>query len=124
MIISSYQRARFLLSLGSIGSFALCWFAGAALGIPAHRGYDVSLLQQPSPALVLFVALVLTIACALLGSIIAGTIRFEAGLATAAIGLLALSLRGGEMRYTLFYSGGPQVFLTLIAELMILYAIL
>jgi hypothetical protein len=72
----------------------------------------------------LFITLVLTVACALIGSVIAGTIRFEAGLATAAIGLLALSMRGGPIRYTLFYSAGPQVFLTLTAELMILYAIL
>ncbi len=124
MTISSYQRARFLLTLGSVLSFLLCWFAAAAMGIPAHRNFDASLLQQPSPATALFVTLVLAVACALLGSAIAGTIRFEAGLATAAIGLLALSLRGGPMRYTLTYSTGPQVFITLAAELMILYAIL
>lgn len=124
MTISSYQRARFLLSVGSIGAFLLCWFAGAAMGIPAHRGFDASLLQQSSPAVALFITLVLTVACALLGSAIAGTIRFEAGLATAAIGLLALSMRGGPIRYTLMYSTGPQVFITLAAELMILYAIL
>lgn len=124
MMISSYQRARFLLSVGSIGSFLLCWFAGAAIGIPAHRNFDASLLQQPSPAVALFITLVLAVACALLGSAIAGTIRFEAGLATAAIGFLALSIRGGPMRYTLMYSTGPEVFVTLAAELMILYAIL
>ncbi|MGB7158410.1 MAG: hypothetical protein WBD40_10125 [Tepidisphaeraceae bacterium] len=124
MTISSYQRARFLLTVASLASFALCWFAGAAMGIPAHRDYEVSLLSQPSPAIALFVTLVLTIGCALLGSAIAGTIRYEAGLATAAIGLTALSIRGGPVRYVLFYSTGPQVFLTLTAELMILYAIL
>jgi hypothetical protein len=124
MTISSYQRARFLLSIASIASFALCWFAGAAFGIPANPKYDVSLLNQPSPAIALFVTLVLTVACALIGSVIAGTIRFEAGLATSAIGLLALSVRGGPIRYTLGYSAGPQVFITLAAELMILYAIL
>ena len=124
MTISSYQRARFLLTLGSVLSFLLFWFGAAAMGIPAHRGFDASLLRQPSPAVVLFITLVLTIACALLGSAIAGTIRFEAGLATAAIGLLALSLRGGPLRYTLMYSSGPQVFVTLAIELAILYAIL
>lgn len=124
MMISSYQRARFLLSVGSIAAFLLCWFAGAALGIPAHRNFNASLLEQPSPAVALFVALVLTVACAMLGSAIAGTIRFEAGLATAGIGILALSIRGGSMHYTLVYSTGPQVFITLVSELMILYAIL
>ncbi|HEV2292964.1 MAG TPA: hypothetical protein VGR35_03860 [Tepidisphaeraceae bacterium] len=123
MTISSYQRARFLLSVGSIGSFLLCWFTAAAIGIPAHPNFDASLLQQPSPALVLFIALVLTVACALFGSAVAGTIRFEAGLATAAIGLLALSIRGGPIRYTLMYSTG-QVFISLAMELLILYAIL
>jgi hypothetical protein len=124
MTISSYQRARFLLTVASTASFALCWFAGAAFGIPAYTKFDVSLLNQPSPAIALFITLVLTVACALIGSAIAGTVRFEAGLATAAIGLLALTMRGGPMRYTLFYGTGPQVFLTLTAELMILYAIL
>jgi hypothetical protein len=33
-------------------------------------------------------------------------------------------VRGGPIRYTLGYSAGPQVFITLAAELMILYAIL
>ena len=124
MTISSYQRARFLLTLGSVLSFALCWFGAGAMGVPAHRNYDASLLQQPSPAVALFVTLILTVACALLGSAIAGTIRFEAGLATAAIGLLALSMRGGPIRYTLAYSSGPGVFVTLAIELAILYAIL
>ena len=124
MTISSYQRARFLLTLGSVLSFALCWFGAGAVGIPAHRNFDASLLQQPSPAVALFITLILTIGCALLGSAIAGTIRFEAGLATAAIGLLALSLRGGPIRYTLTYSTGPHVFITLAIELVLLYAIL
>jgi len=124
MTISSYQRARFLLSTASIASFALCWFGAAAMGIPAHRNFEVSLLNQPSPTIALLVTLVLTVACALLGSAIAGTIRYEAGLATAAIGLTALSMRGGPMRYVLMYGSGSHVFLTLLAELMILYAIL
>jgi hypothetical protein len=124
MNISSYQRARFLLTVASVASFALCWLVGAALGIPAHRNFDASLLAQPSPALALFATLVLTVACALIGSVVAGTIRYEAGVATAAIGLLALSIRGGPLRFTLFYSTGPQVFFTLAVELMILYAIL
>lgn len=124
MMISSYQRARFLLSVGSIGAFVLCWFVAAVVGIPAHPDYNASLLQQPSPVVALFVALVLIVACALLGSAVAGTVRYEAGLATAAIGILALSIRGGEMSYTLFYSTGPEVYLTLATELVLLYAIL
>jgi hypothetical protein len=62
--------------------------------------------------------------CVLVGTAVAGTIRFDAGLITAVIGLTALSMRGGPMQDTLRGSTGPEVFMTLVAELMILYAVL
>ena len=123
-MLGSYQRARLLLAIASLASFALFWLAGAAFDIPLVRGSSASLLGQPSPLLDLIVTLILTIGCVLVGTVVAGSIRFDAGLAAAAIGLTALSLRGGPMRYVLFGAGGPTVYLVLAAELMILYAIL
>jgi hypothetical protein len=122
--MSSYQRARLLLTLGAITCFVLFWLASAAMDVPAYEGFSVSLLTQPSPFLALLLVVVMTMLCVLVGTAIAGTIRFDAGLVTAAIGLTAISMRGGPIRYTLMGSTGPQVFLTLVAELMILYAVL
>jgi hypothetical protein len=123
-VLGSYQRARLLLAIASIVSFALFWLAGDAFDIPLARRFSASLLAQPSPLIDLLVTLVLTVACVLLGTVVAGTIRFDAGLAAAAIGLTALSLRGGPIRHVLFDVASPTVFLVLAAELMILYAIL
>jgi hypothetical protein len=123
-MLGSYQRARLLLGLASVACFALVWLAGSALDIPRIEGYAASLLNGYSPFLDLVITLVLMLACVLVGTLVAGTIRFDAGLAAAAIGLTALSIRGGPMRYVLFSASGPTVFLTLAAELMILYAII
>jgi len=56
----------------------------------------------------------------LIGSLVAGVIHFEGGLFCAAVGMLALSTRGGPMRYVLMYAGGAGIFITLMAELLLL----
>src|SRR5688572_16769869 len=122
--MSSYQRARLLLTIGAILCFVLFWLAGASFDVPAYPGFSASLLTQPSPAIALLVVVVMTMLCVLIGTAVAGMIRFDAGLITAAIGMTALSMRGGPIRYTLMNASGPEVLLMLAAEMMILYAVL
>jgi hypothetical protein len=117
-------RDRVLLTIGSVACiFVFIWLAGA-FGIPAHPRFQGSLLAQPSPVAALIVTLIGLIACVLLASVVASVVHFDAGLFCAAIGLLGLSARGGPLRYVLMYSPGPYVFLTLCAELMLLFAFL
>jgi hypothetical protein len=100
------------------------WWAGALLGIPAHPGYQASLLQQPSiPSSFLIVAVVMA-GCVLIGTALAGMVRFDAGLFSAAIGLSALSLRGASSRHVIFWAlertGAPAIFARLLLETLIL----
>ncbi|MGH7177610.1 MAG: hypothetical protein ACREJC_09540 [Tepidisphaeraceae bacterium] len=122
--MASYLRTRVLLAAGAGASFACFWLGGGWLDIPQNRGYSISLLQQPSPVLALLVTAIVFIACTALSSLIAGSVRFEAGLFCAAVGLSALSLRGGPLRYVLFDADKPVVFWRLAIELTLLFTIL
>lgn len=122
-MLNSYQRARLLLLTGAVVSFVIFWWAGRLFRIPGYPGHGASLLQQPAPAVDLLVTAVVLLACVLLGTLIAGRIRFDAGLFTAVIGLAALSWRGGMSRYVVMGGDSPRVFLMLALELLILYAL-
>ena len=121
---ASTVRDRILLTVGSVACILLFLWLAHAFGIPAHAHAHGSLLAQPSPAVALLVTLVGLIAAVLLSSVVVALVHFDAGLFCAAIGLLALSARGGPMRYVLMYSSGPGVFLALCVELLLLFAFL
>jgi uncharacterized membrane protein (UPF0136 family) len=57
-------------------------------------------------------------------SLIAGRVRFEAPIYCSCIGLTAWSIRGGTMRDTLFAANSPGVYLILMLETAILFALL
>ena len=57
----------------------------------------------------------------IVGTIIAGPIRYDAGHCSAALVLIALSVRGGEVRYVLFDHPGSDAYLTLLSELILLF---
>jgi hypothetical protein len=115
------------IGLGS--AIVACWLmmllATSWFAIPALPGFDGSLLRQPSPVLaILMIAIFLPI-CTLLGTFLAGAIRFEAGLFAATMGLMTVSLRGGTMQSVLQEAGGQaSVYYTLIGELIILAILL
>lgn len=123
-LLNSYQRTRILLIGASIICFALVGWAGRFFGIPIHPGYEASLLQQPSPLGALLTVAVLLTLCTAIGTLLAGGIHYNAGLLAAAIGLAALSARGGSSRETIFWglshAGSPGVFRTLFIETMAL----
>lgn len=115
-------RDRVLLTVGSFACVLLFLWVAGVFGIPAHPHAHGSLLAQPSAFVALLVTLVALVACVLLSSVVVSLVHFDAGLFCAAVGLLALSVRGGPLRYVLMYSSGPGVFLTLCAELVLLFA--
>ena len=123
-ILNSYQRARFLLLSGSILCFIAFWFSGQLFHIPPYPGDQSSVLIHSPHALPLVViAIVLAISVAI-GTAVAGMVRFNAGLLTAALGLAALSFRGGEPRHTVLWAisvvGPGEIFFRFFLELLIL----
>jgi hypothetical protein len=123
-LLSTYQRNRLLLTLAATAGCLLFWFAGAWFRIPRHQGFEMSLALQPSAAADLLLVGVVTLAATAVGTVLAGSIRFDAGLFSAAIGLAALSCRGGPMRYVTQAAGGRGVFLAMALELLVLGALL
>src|SRR3954467_8315956 len=97
-LINPSQRSRLLISLSAIACFALTWGAGALFQIPTHRGFEASLLIG-SPWSTWIVVIILVFLNVCIGTLIAGSIRYDAGLFSACIGLAALSYRGGPIRY-------------------------
>jgi hypothetical protein len=122
--LNSYQRARILLLLGSIVCFCLNWWAAAFFGIPARPGFNGSLFLQPSIVSTLLVIAVLLATGVLIGTVVAGMIRFNAGLLISTLALAAFSIRGGSSRSTLFAGlstvGSPQLFLRFMIETIVL----
>lgn len=123
-ILSPYQKARVLLVLAACICFVFFWWVGSVVGIPNDRGFQVSLLSQENPAIALIATLFALCAATAVGTIIAGSIRFDAGLFSACLGLCALSARGGPMRCVLQYASEAHVYLRLIGEVIILYILL
>jgi hypothetical protein len=122
MITSSRAVEKALLSIGAGASFWIFWSVASLFALPRFRDYQASLLVQPSPLLALLMAGVVLLACVVLTSLFTGSVEFEAGLFCGAIGLFALSARGGPMRYVLMYSPGNGVFARLIFETLTLFA--
>jgi hypothetical protein len=123
-IWTSYStRERVLLTLGAVGSFLAFSTIGRFFAIPLLPDYDASLLAHPSPVVAVILAAVTLLACVLLCTLLTGRIHFEAGMFCAAIGMLALSTRGGPMRYVLMYASGDGVFLRLAFEIVVLFGL-
>jgi len=120
-MLNSYHRNRILLGLSVVVSFVLFWFAGKLFAIPVEPGFSASLLQQPSPTITLLIVAVVLIVSVLVSTLVAGSIRFDAGLFGAVLGLSALSLRGGPMRYVLMDAQSRDVYLAMVLELVLLY---
>lgn len=122
--LSSYQRNRLLLTIAATIACLLFWFAGQWFHIPEHPGFEMSLAVQPSPAMDLLLTGIILCAATAIGTAVAGSIRFDAGLFAGAIGLAALSSRGGPMRYVAQAAPGPGVFLGMAVELLVLGGLL
>jgi hypothetical protein len=124
-IFTPYRRTQFFVLLACVICFLLFWWAGRALRIPVDVGFEDSLLQQPHWPLVMLSEYVLFVVCLLLGTLIAGWTWPFAGVFSATIGLIALSARGGPMRYVLFRAAAngsaQRAYLLLMAEQVLLF---
>ena len=118
------NRAKIILALACTACALLFWFAGRWFGIPQHPGFEMSLAVRPAPAAALLLTAVAVLAATALGTIVAGSVRFDAGLFAAAVGLAAFSTRGGTMRHITQSATGPGVFLSLAMELLLLGVLL
>lgn len=117
-------RAKWVLAV-SIGCYALFWWAGGRLGVSEFRGFNGSLLLSQGLLGNVLITAVLTLAAIVVGTLLAGAIRPDAGLFAAAAGLLALANHGGPIVTVLHdTSGARSTFLTLTIELILLYAVL
>jgi hypothetical protein len=117
--------ARTALTLAAIINCAIFVWICSIFDLPQLRGFDGSLVHQPSPAAALLVVAVLVLGTTLVGTVVAGAIHFEAGLFAAAIGLMTISERCGTMQAVLLETGGnASVFVGLITELLILGVLL
>src|ERR1700689_4207187 len=81
----SGTSARVGLIIAVIISCAIMTIGSGWLGLPALPGYDGSILHQPSPVAAFVTIAILLLIATLLGTIIAGAVRFEAGLFAAAL---------------------------------------
>ena len=123
-MILSYYRQRGLLLAAVIVGFLCFAAAGDWLGIPADPGRGGSLLRQPGQ-IIDWVGLILALAASVaVGTALAGRWKFDLGLAAAAAGMVALAHRGGPMRYVLLYSTSTGVYLLLMVEVALLFALL
>lgn len=117
-------RGKWLL-LVSVGCYALFWWLGGRMGIAEERGYDGSLLLADGALGNVIAAAALVIGAVVLGTLLAGAVRPDAGLFAAAVGLLALSNRGRSVAAVLHDADGARgTYLTLSLELLVLFAIL
>ena len=118
------NRAKAILTIACAACAVMFWLAGRWFGIPEHPGYEASLALQPGAAADLLLTALVVIVATAIGTAIAGTVRFDAGLFAAAVGLAALSVRGGPMRYVTQAASGPRVFLAMALEVVLLGAML
>ncbi len=118
MILASYTRARLLLLIGTLISGAMFWWLGDAFHFPASL--SASLMQQPSIGPLLVTFAVVFFAATLVGTIIAGTVRFDAGILCACLGMTIISIRAGTMRDVLFRASDRNVFWMLAVEVALL----
>jgi len=117
-------RSKTSLALSSAVCFVIFWFLGCIADLPVDRGYNASLLAQPSPLSALFITAIGLLACTLIMSVIQFHGEAEDPLMAVGIGLIALSCRGGAMTDLLQMSSTLNVYWLLILELILLYAMI
>jgi hypothetical protein len=118
---SSVIRERITLTAGSVLCVLGMLWLSRLLHLPATPLCAGTLLQQPSWLVAMAAVWIVLIGGSALTSIFASTEHYEAGLFCSAIGIGLLSGRLGPMRYALFATTGPSIYLTMAVELLLLY---
>ncbi len=122
-LITFLDHTKLHVWVAAVTSFALFWLVGGLVGVPAFPGDSISLFTQPGTA-VAVVAITLTLVVAIaIGVVLTAVTNRETGWAAGVAGMAALCLRGGPMREEVMGRDGG-VWLTLLAEVVVLYAII
>jgi len=104
---------------------AIITLGSRAFALPSLPGFDGSILHQPSPITAFATIAILLLVATLVGTIVAGAVRFEAGLFAALLSLVVISFRCGTMQSVLLEAGGNEsVYISLTLELVIFAAII
>lgn len=122
-MLSVYWRNRILLVLGSTAC-AMLLLAAAGWTSTSHGQPASSLLRSAAPPLAILATAVAFLLAVPVGNLLAGRVRPTAGFVCACVGLAALSVRGVETRDVLLMAQGRGVYLALVVELALLYAVL
>jgi len=112
------RREKALLLAGSAVTGSGLWLLSKQLDVPVFPGFGMSILHQPSPFVATFMMLMATALATLVGSLVAGSVRYDAGLWCAAASMIVLSARGGPIRYVLMSASSKSIFLLLAAEVL------
>ena len=127
-MFSPQFRSRLLLLSGIALALGVIVATSKLFHVPAHREFGGSLLHEPSPIVAFVVVGTALVGCVVLCTLVAGRVRFDAGLFCAAVGAVALTARSGTvgdvLRARTAAGGGATVFVTFAAELVLLYALL
>jgi hypothetical protein len=113
-----------LLSLVTGACVVVTWMAAKLLGWPTFMRQEASVLASAAPMMGIATAVVSLAICIPLGTLLAGRLRFDAGMFTAAIGLAALAARGGPVSGALRSTANPRLYLTLALESVMLLGLL
>ena len=108
----------------SAGCVSLFLVLSRMMGWPVFVRAEASLLASASPLAGVAAVGVGMLAAVILGSLLLGRLRYEAGLFAACIGLAAMAARGGTVGALLRTVGRPQVYLTMLMEAVMLLGLL
>ncbi len=115
------MRARTALVMAVVVNSLIFTFGANWLQIPRFWQLDGSLVLQPSPVTAIGGVILMIAVTTLVGTILAGAVRFEAGIFAASFALMSISYRCGDMRQVLGESNGQaDIYWKLSAELIVL----
>lgn len=117
-------RGKVYILLGIILSIGILKFTANSIGFPETPHVAASLLQHASPIVVIPAILITFVVCTAVGTIIAGSVREDAGLFCASVALVAVSLSGGTVRNALLEGSGTRTLLQLELESIVFVVML
>lgn len=124
MSLITYWKTRGGLIIGAGLAAGGGFVVSKLTGVPAVGMTHASLILQPTPALAFGVAAVVVFIGVVIGTLVAGRIRPDAGLFCGVFSLLAISIQSGRMRDVLFAAPSPNTYMMLAVETGILAAVL
>src|SRR3954447_24888159 len=121
-----HRYTQWVLMAVTLFAYLLFWWGGKLVNVPAHPGFEPSLLRQPGagPVVAVLTAAVFFLGVTALVTLVARRHWIYSGVLAASAGLAAWSFRGGPIQYALIapdpVHAGPGAFYVLALELALL----